>query len=68
MLARIGIESGPVVVESDRRGVWRRPQRRRACSGRRRARFGASHHERPAPGRRALRRRRARRTGTQRRV
>ena len=66
--ARIGIESGPVVVDASRRGVRRRAERRRAGAGCRRARLGAHHPERSAPGRRALRRRGARRARTQGRV
>jgi class 3 adenylate cyclase len=62
--ARIGIESGPVVVEATG-DVFGDAPNVAAGASRRRARFGAGHLERPAPGRRALRRRGARRAGAQ---
>ena len=52
--ARIGLESGPVVVELDGRGVRRRAECRGARSRRRRAGLGARHRKRAAPGRQAI--------------
>ena len=66
--ARIGLDSGPVVVDADRRGVRRRAEHRGARAGRCRAWVGPHHSERAAAGGRAFRRRGAGRARTQGRV
>jgi class 3 adenylate cyclase len=64
LLARIRIESGPVVVEATGEVFGDAPN----VAARVQAGLGARHDERPTPGGGPLRRRGARRTGTQRRV
>ena len=61
LATRIGLESGPVVVELHRRGVRRRAERRGARPRRRRSWLGARHRKRAAADRRVVRRRGARR-------
>ena len=63
--ARIGVETGAVVVDSDGRGVRRRAQCRRASAGGRRARDDLDDRESAAPGRGAVRRRGSRRACAQ---
>ena len=67
LAARIGLDSGPVVVDSSGRGVWRRSQPRRSGAKRGRAGNDARHGGRAATGRGPVRRRRQRPTRTQRR-
>ena len=55
--ARIGLESGPVVVDASRRGVRRRAERRRAGASCGRTGLGAHHRERAAADSWAFRRR-----------
>ena len=50
LAVRIGLESGPVVVDDDRRGVRGSAQHRRASSGCGRAWNSAGHFDRPAAG------------------
>ena len=57
LAARIGLASGPVVVELDRRSLRGRAERRSARAERRRARNAVRHRWRPAAGRGPVRRR-----------
>ena len=66
--ARIGLEVGAGRGRGRGRGFRRRAERRCARSESGSAWFGANYHERPTPGRRALRRRGARRSRNQGRV
>ena len=62
--ARIGLDCELVVVDFDRRGVWRRAECRRSYADRRRAGNSSRHHQRSAPGARSLCHRRAQRERT----